>query len=313
MTLPRSAKTAAPRFKSCGSAVDKLFLLVIASSLLGLSSAALAQDADPDTDPDTDPDASPPAVAEEPLRVAVFDGWTGTATLGASNSTGSAETSSVNGSIRVGKRSGKWAHWFSASVFKGDSAVLAPRRDAEGEFVLDDNGDQVVDIVRGDTSDRLAFSYQPRYFFSGNTYGFLVFDWETDEPTGIDQATRQLIGIGHTFYRDESGYLSAEFGLGNKTLETTDNENFDGAIGFAAANYLYRINENVTFKADVSADFGSDNRLVDASVGIAYKLTETLAFGVSHFIRTNSDVTNASNPLSDRRDSVTTLNLVIDI
>lgn len=261
-----------------------------------------------------------PALAQEDensapssASVSAFDGWTGTVSLGASTSTGSSETNSVNGSLRVGKRSGKWAHWFSLIAFTGDSAVAAPRRGADGEVILGDNGEPVVDIVRSDTSDRLAASYQPRYYFSNKTYGFVVLDWEQDEPAGIDLSTRQLIGIGHRFYQDNTGYFSVEAGVGNKVLEDLNDEEFGGAIAYAAANYLYRVNENVTFNADLIGDFGDDNSTVDASLGIKFKLTRTLAFGITHFVRTNSDIENSANPLSGSRDSVTTLNLVIDI
>jgi len=243
----------------------------------------------------------------------VFAGWTGAVSLGASTSTGSAETSNVNGSLRVGKRSGNLEHWFSVAAFQGESSVVAPRRGADGEIIVGDNGEPIVDIVRGDTSDRLMASYQPRYFFSDRTYGFLTFDWEKDEPAGIDVSTRQIIGIGHSFYRDVTGFFSIEAGFGNRILENLEGEEFGGGIGYASANYLYRVNENVTFNANLVADFGADNRTVDANLGIKYKLTQTLAFGITHFIRTNSDIRNDANPLSGRRDSVTTVNLVIDI
>ncbi len=256
---------------------------------------------------------SPVSAQDSDTDAAVFAGWTGTVSLGANTSTGSAETSNVNGSLRVGKTSGNWAHWFSVTAFKGESAVVAPRRGADGEIILDDTGEPIVDIVRGDTSDRLAASYQPRYFFSNKTYGFLAFDWEQDEPAGIDVSTRQLIGIGHSFYQDNTGFLSIELGVGNKVLENLSGDELGGAIGYAAANYLYRVNENVTFNADVVGDFGEENRTIDANVGIKFKLTQTLAFGITHFVRSNSDIVNPSNPLSGRRDSVTTLNLVIDI
>jgi len=126
-------------------------------------------------------------------------------------------------------------------------------------------------------------------------------------------STRQLIGIGHSFYRDVTGFFSVEVGFGNRILENLEGEEFGGGIGYAAANYMYRVNENVTFNADLLADYGEDNRTVDASLGIKFKLTQTLAFGITHFVRTNSDIRNAANPLSGRRDSVTTVNLVIDI
>jgi len=275
---------------------------VVATSLLLLGSPGIAQNA-------SDADSQ----SEDSERIPVFAGWSGTATLGASTSTGSAETSNVNGSVRVGKRSGAWENWFSASAFKGQSALVVERRGADGTIVLDDNNEPVTDIVRGDTSDRLTAAWQPRYFFSGGTYGFLTFDWEQDKPAGVKSATRQIVGVGHTFYRDETGFFSVEAGAGNKNLENTAGEEINGGIGFAAVNYLYRVNQNVTFNANVTGDFGSDNTALDVAVGIAFKLTETLAFGISHFVRSNSDVSNPNNLLDGRRDSVSTMTLVIDI
>jgi len=280
---------------------------LVMSTLLTFSGALLTLPSVAQDDGDAD------AAEKSSARIPVFAGWTGAATLGASTSTGSAETSNVNGSVRVGKRVGAWENWFSASAFKGQSALVVERRGADGMVIVDDNGDPITDIVRGDTSDRLAAAWQPRYFFSGGTYGFLTFDWEQDKPAGVQVATRQLVGVGHTFYRDDTGFLSVEVGAGNKNLENTAGEEINGAIGFAAVNYLYRVNPNVTFTTNVSGDFSSDNTALDVAVGIAFKLTETLAFGISHFVRSNSDVSNPDNLLSGRRDSVTTMNLVIDI
>jgi len=265
---------------------------------LGLAAPLAAQESE-----DADPSS----------RAPVFEGWTGAATLGANTSTGSSETSSVNGSLRVGKRSGAWENWFFASAFKGESAVAAPRRDAEGNIVLDDNNEEILDIVRGDTSDRITAGWQPRYYFSEKTYGFGKFDWLKDEPAGIRSSNRQMIGVGHSFYRDQTGHFSIELGAGRKSLKDVTDETVDGEVGYIAANYLYRVNPNVTFNADASSDFGGDSRATEAAVGIAFKLTETLAFGISHYVRANGDVTNERNPLSARRDSVTTMNLVIDI
>jgi len=253
------------------------------------------------------------AEAADQLRPPVFEGWTGTASLGANASTGRVETSNINVSVRVGKRARKVENWVSASAFKGRSALVAERRGADGMVVLDENDEPVVDIVRGPTSDRLAFAWQPRYYFRKGTYGFLTFDWEEDRPLGVEAAARILVGVGHTFHRDETGYFSVEVALGDKALENPAGENFNGQIYFAAANYLYRINPNVTFTANVSADHGNYNTALDAAVSIGFKLTETLAFGISHYVRSNSDITNEFNPLAGRRDSVTTMNLVIDI
>jgi len=279
---------------------------LFATTLTLAAFPAMAQDADAVDDT---------SVADQALAIgdAVISGWSGSAALGASFASGNAESNNINGSLRLIKSHNRWEHVLTGSVFKGSSTTVVTQRDADGAVVLDDNGFPQREIVEGDNSDRLTLGYQPRYFFSPKLYAFAILSYETDEPANIDSSTRQIVGAGYSFYRDASGYLSGEVGLGNKTLEPVFGSDLDGAIGYLGLNYLNRITDTVTLNADVRSDFGSDNTFLELGLGAAFKLSDRFSLKISHFSRANTDLDNPSNPLDSSTDSITTMNLVIDI
>ena len=243
----------------------------------------------------------------------ILSGWSGTANIGANTSKGNADAHNINGAIRLSKTAGRWEHLVFGTLFKGESTLVINELDAAGDVVLDDSGNPVRRIVQGDTSDRLALGYQPKFYYTDRTFFFGILDWETDEPANIDTATRQIIGVGHRFFSDASGFLSAEIGVGNKTTEAVFGPDADGGIGYLGINYLNRFNENTTFTADLRSDFGSDNTFVELGLGLSFRVSTNMSLKASYFARNNSDLSNASNPLDSSTDSVTSFQLVFDI
>ncbi|MFK8075148.1 MAG: YdiY family protein [Granulosicoccus sp.] len=259
---------------------------------------------------------SPAATAQDDIKdkvTSAFDGWSGTASLGATSSSGNSESSNINGSVRLGKTVERWEHLVFGSIFKGSSSIVIVERDQNGDPILGDDGRPQRTIVKGDNSDRLALGYQPKFYYSPKTYFFGILDWEQDEPANVDTATRQIIGVGHRFYSTPAGFLTAEVGFGNKTTDLVLGDDINGGVGYLGLNFLSRVNENVTFNADLRSDFGSDNTFVEMGLGVAFKVSEKMAFKISHFSRSNSDLSSGDNPLSSNSDSVTSMNLVIDI
>lgn len=57
------------------------------------------------------------AAEEESASEVLFGGWLGKAGFGATTSTGSAETSNINGSVRLGKTVNNWEHIIFGSLF----------------------------------------------------------------------------------------------------------------------------------------------------------------------------------------------------
>jgi len=243
----------------------------------------------------------------------IWDGWSGTATLGATSTTGNAEASSVSGAVRVGKTVGQWEHLLTANLLFGEQTVVRERIDADGNPIEDNNGQPIVDIFTAGNSERIALGYQPKFYWRPNTYFFGILDWEQDEPANIDLATRQVIGVGHRFWSTPQGYFSGEAGFGNKVLEPVNGSDLSGGIAYLGLNYLNRVSENTTFNADLRADLGGDNTYVELGLGLAFKVSERLALKVSYFTRGNTDLDNPTNALSSDNDSVTSFNLVLDI
>jgi len=277
------------------SSTKKTVAALVVTSALAFSSIASAQD------------------DEKSLVSSAFDGWSGTASLGATSSTGNSEASNINGSIRLGKTVNRWEHLVFGSIFKGTSSIIIVERDENGDPVIGDDGRPERTIVKGDNSDRIALGYQPKFYYTPQTYFFGILDWEQDKPGNIDSASRQIVGVGHRFYTNASGFLSGEVGFGNKNTDLVFGDNVDGGIGYIGLNFLSRVNENVTFNADMRSDFGSDNTFVEIGLGVAFKVSEKLAFKIAHFSRSNSDLSSGDSPLDSSSDSVTSVNLVVDI
>jgi len=223
----------------------------------------------------------------------MLNGWSGTASLGANSFTGNTEASNVTASIRLGKTVGKWEHLLFGSYFKGDSTSLVEAEDENGVLI--------------------AIGYQPRFYWRPRTYFFGIIDYEKDKPGNLESSTRQLIGVGHKIFANESGFLSVEAGVGNKSTQLVIGKDQNGGIGYLGANYLNRINDNVTFNADVRADITGDNTYSEIGLGLAFKLSQRLAVKLSHQTRGNTDIRNETLESPSSTDTATTINLVVDL
>lgn len=247
----------------------------------------------------------------------IIQGWSGTASLGGNKITGNSEASNITAEVRLGKTVGKWEHLVFGSYFKGDSTSLVDAEDANGDPIIDtaeDGTEVILQVpVKSGNSDRLAIGYQPRFYWRPRTYFFGIIDYEKDKPANVKLAARQIIGVGHKFFSNESGFLSAEAGFGNRSTQQVVGNDINGAVAYFGANYLNRINDNITFNADFRADVGSDNTYTQIGLGLAFKLSERMAVKLTHQTRGNTDIKNPSLQDASSSDSVTTVNLVVDI
>jgi len=246
----------------------------------------------------------------------IIQGWSGTATFGATSLSGNTEASSVNAGLRLGKTVGKWEHLVFGALFKGDATSEVQALNPDGtdkEVTVNGQQVKVKDQVKTGNSNRIALGYQPRFYWRPRTYFFGIIDYEQDKPANIKLSARQVIGVGHKFFSNASGFLSAEAGFGNKTTEVVLGDDVSGGIAYLGANYLNRINENVTFNADLRTDLGGDNTYYELGLGLAFKLSERMALKVAHQTRGNTDVTDPTKLDPSKNDNATTINLVVDI
>lgn len=244
----------------------------------------------------------------------ITSGWSGTANLGMTNAGGNSEARSISGGIRLGKSVDQWTHILSASVLSGESTILVERRNELGEVEVDPTTNAPIrDIIKGDNAERYAIGYQPRFQWKEKTYLFGIIDWEQDKPANIKSSTRQIVGVGHTFWRDSKGFFTGEVGVGNKNLSVLFGDDLDGGIGYFGFNFVNRLSEVTTFNADFKSDFGSDNTFSEIGLGMTFRASDRMSIKLSHFLRNNTGLTNPSNPLNSDTDTVTTFNLLFDI
>ena len=253
------------------------------------------------------------AVAQSDQGSSIEEYWSGSASIGATRTTGNSESSVVNGSVRLTKSVNRWEHLVFGSAFKGKTSIVVIDRDTNGDVIIDAEGREQRSIVRGNTPDRLSLGYQPRFFYTDKIYIFGILDWERDEPSNIKTATRQILGVGYRFFKDESGLLTGEIGVGKKSSDLVEGDDIDGAIGYLGVNYIKNFTDTATFNADLGSDFGSDNNFVEFGLGLTFKLSDTLNFKIAHFTRNNSNLDSGGSPLSSDNDSLTSINLVFDI
>lgn len=241
-------------------------------------------------------------------------GWNGNANLGITNAGGNSQARSISGGIRLGKAVGDWRHIVFGSVLSGESTILVERRNELGEVEIDPiTNAPIRDIIKGDNAERYALGYQPRFQWKENTYFFGILDWERDKPANINTATRQIAGVGHTFWRSTQGFFNGEVGIGNKNLTPEFGDDLDGGIGYIGFNFSNRLNDVTVFTSDFKSDFGSDNTFTEIGLGLTFRVSDKMSVKLSHFLRNNTGLSNPTNPLSSDTDTVTTFNLLFDI
>lgn len=254
--------------------------------------------------------------AQDSAVDSVIQGWSGTATLGANSLSGNTEASNITAGIRLGKTIGKWEHLVFGAYFKGDATARVQALNEDGtdkEITVGGQQVKVFTLEKTGNSDRLAVGYQPRFYWRPRTYFFGIIDYEKDKPANISLAARQVIGVGHKFFSNASGFLSGEAGFGNKTTEVVLGDDASGGIAYLGANYLNRINENVTFNADFRADLGGENTYTELGLGLAFKVSERMALKLSHQTRGNTDITDPTLDGASKSDNSTSITLVVDI
>ena len=99
----------------------------------------------------------------------------------------------------------------------------------------------------------------------------------------------------------------------NQSSTLVFGDSVNGGIGYQDMNFLSRITDEVCFNADLRSDFGSDNTFVELGLGVAFKVSDKLSLSVTHFTRSNSNLSDPGNPLGSDSENVTRMNLVVDI
>jgi len=239
-------------------------------------------------------------------------GWQGVLQFGGQATMGVSRTTSLSAATKLSYASGRWENLLTAAMLRSDTRIPVDRRDAEGEPVVGINGVAVTDLVNNRTSDRRFIGVEPKWYMSPRYYLFSVLDYETNEPGNIENASRQIVGVGYKLWSSKADYFSAGIGIGNKRLKPSDGVVSEGGIGYVGMRFVRQLNEKMKFDAELDSDFGSDNRSTALELGLSWLLRDPVSLKLKYEARTYKVLTNPLNPLDDEVDAVMTFNVEVD-
>lgn len=210
------------------------------------------------------------------------NGWTGSAELGVSATTGNSRNSNINGKITLGYRQNAWEHTLRLETLQAR-----------------ENGNE--------TANRTLGEFNTKYDFDARNYAFGNLRGVHDAFSGYRYQANLSAGYGHRLWLSEKGSLAVEVGPGYRRTETADtNEVNDEVIGRLHGAFEYRLSKTAKFTQDVTVLAGQDNTETESVTAVTASLTDTLAMKLSYTIQHNAQV-----PVGKKNtDTFTTVNLV---
>lgn len=241
---------------------------------------------------------NPDAVAEIDARVAaltrqaadareaklasqgLLDGWSGSADIGAFQTSGNTDNAGLTVGLVLNKDSRHWSHHLRA----------------------------VVDYQEADgvkTKERYFAGYEGNYKINSRLYALLTLAYERDIFAGFERRFAESLGLGYRVIDNPGLKLSFEGGPSLRQTAFTDgrNENRFGARG--GGNFLWQIAPALTFTEDATVFYDSQNTSFMSLTALNAKVTGHLTARIGYQLNTES------NPPAGRRkrDSVTRLTL----
>lgn len=224
------------------------------------------------------------AVLSMPLAVHA-EGWSGSAELGFSNTSGNSRDTSLNTRFDLLHQNAVWTHEFFGDAYYAKS---------DGEK----------------TAERLALGYKPKRILTDRSYLFGTLRYERDRFSDILARWTALGGYGHTLYRSKAAVLDAEIGAGMRQTrydENPDNLDRNEPVLYLGGRYGWDISESARFTQDVRVEYGPDNTWTESVTALRLRVTDRVSAKISHTIRHNSDLEGARGK---NVDQITGVNLV---
>lgn len=213
------------------------------------------------------------------------EGWTGSAELGFSNTTGNTKDRTLNTRLDMDHAQGLWRHNIFGDIYHATS-----------------------ENVR--TAERYALGYKPSYFLNDRDYVFGTARYDRDKFADIDNRWSQVLGMGRQLINDKQTYLEMEAGLGARQshyIVNADKLKHNEALLYLGARFNHTLSANASLLQNMRLEHGSDNTYVESITGVQFKVTDTVSAKLSHTVRYNNKITGARGK---KTDQITGVNLV---
>jgi putative salt-induced outer membrane protein len=222
-------------------------------------------------------------------------GWSGKGQAGYVMSRGNSDTDSANAKLDLNLVRNDWKHALSLDgLFGRNSGITSAERwDA-----------------------RLQSSYQ----INVHLFSFGALSYQDDRFSGFQYQASASGGLGYKFFDTENTKLSAQIGVGYRSLrpellikndagaviERIPLQTQTEVVGTAGIDFLHQFNASTKLLDKLNADSGSSNTSIRNDLSLEVKINKKLSLAVGYSV-----LENTNPPAGTKQtDTITTLNLV---
>jgi putative salt-induced outer membrane protein len=221
------------------------------------------------------------AAAEEAVQPNGF-GWKASAEFGLTDTSGNAQTTTINTRFRAVHESARWRNRFEAEYLSASDEL-------------------------GTTAKRTVGQAATNYKLDERNYLFGNLRYEDDEFAPYDYRHSETVGYGRRM-RWQTQRLDLEAGVGGSHTRFRDRVRDDDGIVRFAGNYLWQVSRTTEFSEVAFTEVGSDNTHSESDTGLKLRINGNLAMKLSYKLLHNSEVPEGTEKL----DSITSVTLVYD-
>jgi putative salt-induced outer membrane protein len=221
--------------------------------------------------------------------------WSGRSEVGFVASRGNTVAESANARFEITRETQDWRNFFATSGLYGRASRI-------------------------ESAQRWDARYQLDHFIRAQTFWFVGGRYEDDRYSGFAYQGTATAGLGRKFYDTELTKLTAQIGVGYRSLRPEDllrdesnaviaripGERETDMVTNAAVTYEHSFNENTRVLNSLLIESGNANTLTRNDLSLQVKMTQVLALSLGFSVRNNSEPL----PGLKNTDTLTTVNLV---
>ena len=209
-------------------------------------------------------EAAAKAELAAPEASGLFDNWSGSGQLGAFRSTGNSSNTGVSAGLELTRTGELWSHRLAAQA----------------------------DFQRSDgvtTREQILLAYEPRFELSERFYTYALTQYERDRLQGYSARYAASGGFGYMVIDKQTLTLSLQGGPAWRRTDFTDGTSESDLSGFVAADFDWRVLENLKFTQDVRAFLQSNNSTISSNTGIQNRFAENFSLGLNYSVEIDTD------------------------
>ncbi len=156
-------------------------------------------------------------------------------------------------------------------------------------------------------AERYLLALRERVDISSSLYLFGFARWDKDRFGGYDQQVTAILGYGRQVLDGETHRLSLEAGPGYRHDWISEASSERLAVGYAAADYEWRLSDYASFNQELSLEGTRENTTSRSLSALTAQLNSRLALRLSHEIKRNSDPPEGTDARTDQTTSASLL------